>query len=89
MVIRRYHKLENSALNASSMDKAIDKELEHGWELNLKIDSIRHTKKSGVIHLGVTEQLSINKKVESYTERCVTHDCSFPGVSDLSMKPDC
>ena len=38
----------------------------------------------GVVPLGVSEQLSINKKGEHYTKRRVAHDCSFPVPSGLS-----
>ena len=35
--------------------------------------------------LGLAEQLSINVKGECYTKQLVTHDCSFPGPSGLSV----
>ena len=35
--------------------------------------------------LGVAEKFSINEKGERYTKISVTHDCSFPGPSGLSV----
>ena len=60
--------------------------MEHGWALPLTIDSIRHIKDVGVVPLGVAKKFSINKKEEHYTKILITHDCSFPGPSGLSVK---
>ena len=59
--------------------------MEHEWALPLTIDSICHIKKLGVVPLGVAEKFTINKKLEHYTKIRVTHDCSFPGSSGLSV----
>ena len=74
MLLRRNHKSVKSGLNAEVLEKEIDKDVEHVWELTLTIDSIRHIKNMGIILLEVAEQLSINKKVEHYTKRRVTHN---------------
>ena len=46
--------------------------------------STKH-KNVGVVTLGVEEQFSINEKGERYVKIRVTHDCSFPGPSGLSV----
>ena len=79
------HKPARSSLNIKALEKAIDKEVEHGCTFNLTFESIHHIKNAGVIPLGVAEQLSINKKGERYTKIRVTHNCSFPGPSGLSV----
>ena len=63
----------------------MDKEVEYGWSFSLTIDSIRHIKNTGVVPLGIADQLSITKKVERYTKRRVTHDCYFPSPSGTSI----
>ena len=47
-------------LNVSPLEELMVKELEHGWALIFKIDSICHIKESGVAPLGVVEKFSIN-----------------------------
>ena len=85
MLIGRNHKSAKSDLNAASLEKAIDKEVEHIWALPITIYSIFHIKNMGVVLFGVSEQFSINKKIERYTKRRVTHRCSFPGPLGLFM----
>ena len=51
----------------------------------LTIDSLRRIENAGVVLLGVSEKISIDKKVERYTKRHVTHNCSFPVTSGLSV----
>ena len=85
MILRGNHKSPQSVLNASALNKYISKEIDHGWALTLTIESLQSIKNVGVEPLGVTEQFSINEKGESYVKRRVTHDCSFPGPSGLSL----
>ena len=85
MILRVNHKSSQSVLNASALNKAISKEIDHGWALPLTIESLQSIKHSGVVPLGVAEQFSINEKGERYIKRHVTHDCSFPGPSGLSV----
>ena len=42
-------------------------------------------KNAGVAPLVVAEKFSINEKGEIYIKRRVSHDCSFPGPSGLSV----
>ena len=49
-------------INAADLERAIDKEVEHGWSFPPTIDSIRHIKKLVVVLLGLAEQFLINKK---------------------------
>ena len=53
MILRGNHKSEKSNLNAEVLEKVIYKEVEHGWEFTLIIDSIYHIKDVGVIPLGL------------------------------------
>ena len=85
MILRGNHTSSQSVLNASALNKAISKEIDHGWALPLSIESLQSIKNAGVVPLGVSEQLSINEKGERYVKRRVTHDCSFPGPSGLSV----
>ena len=85
MILRRNHKSSQSLLNAAALKKSISKEIDHGWELLLIIESIQSIKNAGVVPLGVAEIFSINEKVEGYVKRGVTHDCSLPGPSGLSV----
>ena len=85
MLLGGNHESEKSVLNAEVLKKAMYKEVEHIWALPLTIESIYHIKNSGVVLLGVSEQLSINNKVERYTKRLVTHYCSFLGPPGLSI----
>ena len=85
MLIRDNLKSEKSVLNAAALDNSTYKKIEHRWVLPLTIDSICHIKKLGVVPLGVAEKFTINKKLEHYTKIRVTHDCSFPGSSGLSV----
>ena len=83
MVLRGNHTSSQSVLNAAALNKAISKEIDHGWALPLTIESLQGIKNAGVVFLGVAEQFSINGKEERYIKRRVTHDCSFPGPSGL------
>ena len=74
MLLRGNYKSAKSDLNASVLEKAIEKEIKHEWSLTFTIDSIRHIKTVGVVPPGVAEELSINKKGERYTKRRVTYD---------------
>ena len=85
MLLRGKQKSERSALNTAAMEKLTEKEVEHGWSLPLKIDSLCHIEKAGVAPLGVAEQLSINEKVECYTKIGVTHEFYFPGSSGICV----
>ena len=60
-------------------------DIDHGWALPLTIEYLQSIKNSGVSPLGVAEFFSINKKGGRYIKRCVTHDCSFPGPSGISV----
>ena len=75
MILRRNHKSSQSLLNAAALDKAISKEIDHGWALYLKIGSLQSKKNAGVVPLGLAEKFSINKKGERYIKIHVTHDC--------------
>ena len=86
MLLRGNYKSARSALITADPEKAIDKEVEHGWELPLKIDSLCQTEKARVVPLGAAKKLSTDKKGERYTKICATHDCSFPGSSGLPVK---
>ena len=48
------------------------------------IISTKH-QNAGVVPLRVSEKLSIKEKGGRYIKRLVTHDCSFPGPSGLSV----
>ena len=85
MLLRGNPKSERSAHNVAALENVIYKEVEHGWALPLTIDSLRQIKHAGVVPLGVGEQFSIYKKGERYTKRLVTHNCSSPGPSGLSV----
>ena len=84
MLLQGNHKSEKSDLNVVVMEKEIDKEVEHGRALTITIESIQHIKYLGVVPLGVSKKLPINKKGEHYTKIRVIHDCYFPGTSGLS-----
>ena len=73
-------------MNSAALDKTISKEINHKWALLLKIESQENIKNTGVVLLGVAEKFSINNKWGCYIKRSVTHDCSFPGPSGLSVK---
>ena len=83
MILRGNHKSSQSVLNAAALNKAISKEIDHGWALPFTIESLQRIKNAGVVPLGVAEQFSINEKGERYVKIRVTHDCSFPGPSGL------
>ena len=51
----------------------------------LTIKSLLSIKNAGVVNLGVAEKFVINYKGERYIKSRVTHDCSFPGPSGLSV----
>ena len=83
MILRGNHKSSQSVINAEALNKAISKEIDHGWALQLTIESLQILNNAGVVPLGVAEQFSINEKGERYIKRRVTPDCSFPGPSGL------
>ena len=56
MLLQGNHKSEKSDLNVVVMEKEIDKEVEHGRALTIKIDSIQHIKYLGVVPLGVSNK---------------------------------
>ena len=85
MILRGNHKSSHSVLNSASLEKAISKDIDHGWALPLTIEYLQSIKNSGVVPLGVAEQFSINEKGERYIKRRRNHDCSFPGPSGLSV----
>ena len=57
MILRRNHKSFQSVLNAAALNKAISKDIDHGWALLLTIESIQSIKNTGVVPLGVAEKL--------------------------------
>ena len=85
MILRGNHKSSRSVLNAAALNKTIRKEIDHGLELPLTILSLQSIKNAGVVPLGVAEQFSINEKRERYIKIRVTHDCSLPGPSGISV----
>ena len=74
MILRGNHKSSQSILNSSAIDKAISKEIDHGWALHLTIESLQSIKNAGVVTLGVAEKFSINEMGERYIKIRVTHD---------------
>ena len=56
MVLRGNHTSSQSVLNAAALNKAIIKEIDHGWELPLTIEYLQSIKNAGVVPLGVAEQ---------------------------------
>ena len=73
------HKSSHSVLKSYALDKAISKDIVHGWALPLKIEYLQNIKNAGVMPLGSAEKFSKNEKGGCYIKRRVTHDCSFPG----------
>ena len=63
-------------MNSDELDKAISKEVNHGWELNLKVTLLQSFNNSGVVPLEVVEQFSIKKKGDFYIKWRITCDCS-------------
>ena len=53
MILRGNHKYSQSVLNAAALNKAISKEIDHGWELPLTIESLQSIKNAGVVPLGL------------------------------------
>ena len=51
MILRRNHNSFHSVLNSATLDKAISKEIDHGWALPLTIESLQNIKKTGVVPL--------------------------------------
>ena len=49
-------------MNSDELDKAISKEVNHGWELNLKVTLLQIFNNSGIVPLEVVEQFSIKKR---------------------------
>ena len=85
MILRGKHKSSLSELNSSALDKSISTEIDHGWALPITIESLQNIYNTGGVPLGVAEQFSINEKGGRYTKRRVTHDCSLPVPSGLSV----
>ena len=44
MILRGNHKSSQSVLNAAALNKAISKEIDHGWALTLTIESLQSIK---------------------------------------------
>ena len=44
MLLRGNHKSSHSVLNSAAIDKAISKEIDHGWALPLTIESLKSIK---------------------------------------------
>ena len=53
MILRGNHKLSHSVLNSAALDKAISKEIDHGWALPLTIEYLKNIKNAGVMTIGV------------------------------------
>ena len=53
MILRENHKPSHSELNSAALDKAIIKEIDHGWVLPLTIESQQNIKNLGVVPLGL------------------------------------
>ena len=62
MILRGNYRSSHSVINSAEIDKAISKEIDHGWALPLTIESLQNIQNSGVVPLGVAEQFSINEK---------------------------
>ena len=56
MILRGNHKSYQSVVNAAAINKAISKDIDHGWALPLTIESLQSIKNEGVVPLGVEEQ---------------------------------
>ena len=85
MILCGNHKSAQTNLNVVPLEKSMGKEKDHCWSLPLTIDSVHHINTAGGVPIRVAYQLSINKKIYCYTNRRVTHKCSFPGPSGLSV----
>ena len=72
MVLRGEYKSFHSDMSSDALDKAIRKEVDHGWVFPLKIGCLQNIKNTGVVLLVVAEQLTINKKGERYINQRVT-----------------
>ena len=55
MIFRGNQKSSHSEINSAALEKAISKEIDHGWALPLKIESLQNIKNAGVVPLGVAE----------------------------------
>ena len=44
MILRGNHKSSQSVLNAAALNKAISKEIDHGWALSLTIENLQSIK---------------------------------------------
>ena len=53
MIIRGIHRSPRSELNSAALDKTKSKEIDHGWELLIIIESLKNIKNAGVVTLGV------------------------------------
>ena len=60
MILRGNHKSSHSVLKSAALEKSISKDIDPGWALPPTIESLQNIKNTGVVPLGVAEQLSIN-----------------------------
>ena len=74
MILRGNHKSAKETLNSEYLEKAMGKEVEHGWALILFIDLVHHIRNVGVVPLGVSEEFSVNENGDHYMNRRVTND---------------
>ena len=57
MILRGNHKSSHSEINSAALDKAISKDIDHGWALPPTVESLQNNKNSGVVPLGVAEKI--------------------------------
>ena len=51
IILRGNHKSSQSVLNSAALNKAISKEIDHGWVLPITIESLQSIKNAGVVPL--------------------------------------
>ena len=60
-------------------------EVERGWMMPIPLQAINSIEGIGITPIGIANQTTLNEKGEVIGKKRITHDCSRPGASGLSI----
>ena len=87
-ITRGNHPSALSGENLEAVKKNYNKEVNKGWMIPIKIESLRGLKHARVTPIGVHPQWSIDEAGNRKLKRRIAHDCSFKPPSGHSINND-
>ena len=85
MIASGNHKSACTETHSRVLREAYEKEVSHGWQIPITVESLKKMKNVLIIPLGVACQLAVNEEGNYVDKFRVTHDCSFNYSFGLSL----